>query len=130
MIIGAHLVCYSPDAEADRRCIRELLGFRHVDAGQGWLIFALPPTELAFHPGDAQDGCELYLLCEDLDATMARLGERGAKFAEPVEARWGRVTRLGLPSGARVGLYQPYHPLALPRPAEDHQPEPGPGSGA
>lgn len=112
MIIGAHLICYTPEA-ADRRFIRDILGFTHVDAGHGWLIFALPPAELAFHPGEAGDGCELYLLCDNLDATMMTLRERGVAFTEPTEARWGRVTQLALPGGTRLGLYQPYHPLAL-----------------
>jgi catechol 2,3-dioxygenase-like lactoylglutathione lyase family enzyme len=113
MIIGAHIICYTRDAEADRRFVRDVFGFPHVDAGQGWLIFALPPAEVAFHPGEESDGQELYLLCDDLDATLATLGKHAVPFTPPTEARWGRVTRLTLPGGSQLGLYQPYHPLAI-----------------
>lgn len=112
MIIGAHLICYSTDAEADRKFFHDVLEFSSVDAGRGWLIFGLPPSEVAFHPGEAEKQ-ELYLLCDELDGTMARLRAKGAEFAAPTEARWGRLARFSLPSGATVGLYQPYHPLAI-----------------
>ncbi len=114
MIIGTHLISYSKNPEADRRFFREVLEFSHVDAGRDWLIFALPPSELAFHPGE-EEKQELYLLCDELDRTMAWLAQKGVQFDPPTEARWGRVTWFSLPSGTRVGLYQPYHPLAIAR---------------
>lgn len=117
MIIGTHLICYSSDAEADRRFLRDVLGFPGVDAGRGWLIFALPPAEMAVHPGEPDDGQELYLLCDALEETMASLQAKGVAFDPPTEARWGRVTRFSLPSGIRVGLYQPLHPLAIQPPS-------------
>jgi catechol 2,3-dioxygenase-like lactoylglutathione lyase family enzyme len=112
MIFGAHVVIYSEDAEADRAFVRDVLGFDGVDAGQGWLLFALPPAELAFHPAEHQ-AAELLLMCDDLEAEMARLDERGAAIGPVDEARWGRVTRIGLPSGGTIGLYQPNHPSPL-----------------
>ena len=116
MIIGTHLICYSRNADADRRFLQSVLEFPSVDAGRGWLIFALPPAEVAFHPGEADDAQELYLLCDQLDGTMAALKAKGVAFDPPTEARWGRVTRFSLPSGMRVGLYQPFHPLAIAQP--------------
>jgi hypothetical protein len=114
VIIGAHLVCYSSEAEADRLFLQDVLEFSAVDAGRGWLIFTLPPAEMAFHPGAEGDGGqELYLLCDELEGTMAALQAKGVTFDPPTEARWGRVTRFSLPSGVRVGLYQPLHPLAI-----------------
>lgn len=113
MIIGAHFVIHSRDAEADRRFFRDVLGFPHVDAGHGWLIFALPPAELAVHPTTGPEARELYLMCDDVDATVAELTGRGVEFTEPVtDARWGRVTRLRLPGGGEVGLYEPRHERA------------------
>ena len=119
MITGAHLICYSRDAEADRRFVQDVLGFPHVDAGRGGLIFALPPAEVAFHPAEESDSQELYLLCDNLDATLAAMASHAVPFTPPTEARWGRVTQLTLPSGGKLGLYQPYHPLALE--ARGHQ---------
>lgn len=112
MIIGTHLISYSTDADADRQFFQDVLQFGSVDAGRGWLIFALPPSEIAFHPGE-EEKQELYLLCDELDRTMAQLKAKGVQFDPPTEARWGRVTYFALPSGTRVGLYQPYHPLAI-----------------
>jgi hypothetical protein len=83
-----------------------------VDAGHGWLIFALPPSEVAVHPAD-ESASELYLMCDDLEAEMAALGERGVQCSEVEEARWGSVTKIRLPGGGEVGLYQPKHPTAL-----------------
>ena len=109
MIIGAHVIIYSRDAEADRDFIRDVLGFRSVDAGDGWLIFALPPSEVAVHPDNAGGRHELYLLCDDIEATAARLG-----ISAPIsEQRWGRLVQITLPSGAQLGLYEPKHPLAI-----------------
>lgn len=113
MILGAHVIVYSKDAEADRAFFRDVLGFPCVDAGHGWLIFALPPAEAAFHPGDENDVCELYLMCDDVKAEMLGLGKKGVVCSEVQEARWGSITRITLPGGGHVGLYQPKHPTAL-----------------
>lgn len=116
MITGVHALLHGPDAEATRAFFRDVLGFRSVDAGGGWPIFALPPGEVAMHPADAPKH-ELYLMCEDLDATIAELRARGARFdGEPQVARWGRFTRIALPGGGSLGLYQPTHPTAIDRP--------------
>jgi len=113
MISGAHVIVYSKDAEADRAFFREVLGFKSVDAGHGWLIFALPPAEAAFHPAEENGAHELYFMCDDLKAEMARLGKKGVKCSEVHEERWGSITRMQLPGGGNVGLYQPKHPTAL-----------------
>jgi catechol 2,3-dioxygenase-like lactoylglutathione lyase family enzyme len=113
MISGAHFVIFSKDAEADRAFLRDILGFKSVDAGHGWLIFALPPAEAAFHPADENGGHELYLMCDDLPAEMASLANKKVQCSEVEEARWGSITRLRLPGGGQVGLYQPKHPTAL-----------------
>jgi catechol 2,3-dioxygenase-like lactoylglutathione lyase family enzyme len=113
MISGAHVIIYSKDAEADRAFFRDVLGFKSVDAGHGWLIFALPPGEAAFHPSDGTDGHELYFMCDDLKAEMASLAKEGIKCSEVQEARWGPSAKMRLPSGGEVGLYQPKHPTAL-----------------
>lgn len=113
MISGTHVVLYSTDAEADRAFLRDILGFRHVDAGHGWLIFALPPAEAAVHPAQEGGRHELYLMCDDLKSEMAALTKKGATFSAVEEARWGSITKLRLPSGAEIGLYQPKHKTAL-----------------
>jgi catechol 2,3-dioxygenase-like lactoylglutathione lyase family enzyme len=112
MITGAHVVIYSKDAEADRAFFRDILGFASVDAGHGWLIFALPPAEAAFHPADENDGHELFFMCDDLLAEMRALRDKGVACSEVQEARWGSITRIRLPGGSHVGLYQPKHPTA------------------
>jgi catechol 2,3-dioxygenase-like lactoylglutathione lyase family enzyme len=89
MISGAHVVIYSNNAEADRAFFRDVLGFPSVDAGRGWLIFALPPAEAAFHPAEENSGHEFYLMCEDLKAEMASLAKRNVRFSTIEEARWG-----------------------------------------
>lgn len=109
MISGAHVVVFSQDAEADRAFFRDVLGFKSVDAGHGWLIFALPPAEAAFHPSDENGGHEFYLMCDDLKAEMTSLAGRGVVCSEIEEARWGSITRLRLPGGGELGLYQPKH---------------------
>ncbi len=110
MITGAHVIIDSTDAEADRRFLRDVLGLQGVDAGDGWLIFALPPSELAVHPA-AEARQELYLMCGDLEATMAGLETKGATFEMPVrEASWGRVVTMVVPGGTRLALYEPRHP--------------------
>jgi catechol 2,3-dioxygenase-like lactoylglutathione lyase family enzyme len=113
MISGAHAIIYSKDAAADRAFFRDILGFRNVDAGDGWLIFALPPAEVAFHPAGENNRHELFLMCEDLRAEITALGEKGVGCSEVLEERWGSVTRIELPGGGKVGLYQPRHPTAL-----------------
>jgi hypothetical protein len=112
MIFGAHVIVYSRDAEADRAFLGDVLGFPSVDAGHGWLIFAMPPAEVAVHPAD-ESASELYLMCDDLRAEMQALGEKGVRCSEVEEARWGSVTKIRLPGGGEVGLYQPKHPTAL-----------------
>ena len=122
MIDGTHFLLYSKDPEADRAFLRDVLGFPSVDAGEGWLIFALPPAEIAVHPSeehaaprtdDAVAGASLYLMCGDLRSTMQSLQAKKARFGPIEEARWGTVTALALPSGAKLGLYQPKHPTAM-----------------
>jgi catechol 2,3-dioxygenase-like lactoylglutathione lyase family enzyme len=114
MISGSHVVIYSRDAEADRAFFRDVLGFKSVDAGHGWLIFALPPAEAAFHPSEEENGGhEFYLMCDDLRAEMASLAKKGVQCSEVEEARWGSITKLRLPGGGQIGLYQPKHPTAL-----------------
>jgi catechol 2,3-dioxygenase-like lactoylglutathione lyase family enzyme len=113
MIFGAHVVIYSADAAADRAFFRDVLEYPSVDAGAAWLIFALPPAEVAVHPSDGVGAHELYLMCDDLDAEMRRLAARGVHCSDVEEARWGSVTQIRLPGGGTLGLYQPKHPTAL-----------------
>ena len=112
MMSGAHIVVYSKDAEADRAFFRDVLGFKSVDAGHGWLIFALPPAEAAFHPADGKQVHELYFMCDDLKAEMASLEKKGVKCSAIHEERWGSLTKMRLPGGGELGLYQPKHPTA------------------
>src|ERR1700742_1874770 len=112
MTTGTHLTLYSTSADADRAFLRDVLGFRHVDAGHGWLIFALPPAEAAIHPADSPKH-ELYLMCDDLKSESATLTANGAIFSPVEDARWGSITKLRLPSGAEIGLYQPKHKTVL-----------------
>ena len=113
MISGAHVIVYSKDAEADRAFFRDVLGFKPVDAGHGWLIFALPPAEAAFHPGEKNGIHELYLMCDDLKAEMAALAKKNVKCSEIQDERWGSITKIRLPGGGDVQLYQPKHPTAI-----------------
>jgi catechol 2,3-dioxygenase-like lactoylglutathione lyase family enzyme len=113
MISGAHVVLYSKDAEADRAFFRDVLGLASVDAGHGWLIFALPPAEAAFHPADENGRHELYFMCDDVKAEMSSLEKKGVRCLEIHEERWGTITKLRLPGGGELGLYQPKHPTAL-----------------
>jgi hypothetical protein len=123
MINGSHFLLYSKNPEADRAFLRDALEFRSVDAGRGWLIFALPPAEIAVHPMEEDAppqnpegqvvGASLYLLCDNLDATMKALESRNVLFSEVNEAPWGIVTTFRLPGGGEIGLYQPTHPTAL-----------------
>ncbi|GID97549.1 VOC family protein [Amorphoplanes digitatis] len=113
MINGAHVIIYSRDAEADRDFFRDTLGYPHVDAGHGWLIFRLPPAEVAMHPADGEPAHELYLMCDDLEATMAELSAKGVECTAVTEERWGVRTALRLPGGSELGLYEPRHPVAI-----------------
>ena len=109
MINGAHVIIYSTDAEADRAFLKDVLGFRNVDVGGGWLIFALPESEVAVHPAQASGGHELYLMSSDVEAEIARLKVRNIA-CDPIEDMgWGRLTRIALPGGGKLGLYQPRH---------------------
>ncbi len=113
MIFGAHVIVYSQDAAADRAFLRDVLGFASVDAGHGWLIFALPPAEAAVHPAEENNRHELYLMCHDLKAEVAALEKKGVACSAVHEERWGSVTKIRLPGGGEVGLYQPKHPSPL-----------------
>jgi catechol 2,3-dioxygenase-like lactoylglutathione lyase family enzyme len=111
VITGAHAIVYSRDADADRAFFRDVLELPSVDAGHGWLIFALPPAELATHPTDGAGSHELYLMCDDIHATAADLERKGVQFSGPIaEERWGSVTAIRLPGGGSLGLYEPKHP--------------------
>src|SRR5215831_6258030 len=118
MFFGAHFLIYSKDADADRAFLRDVLQFRSVDVGHGWLIFALPPAEVAVHPSDAEAQLRsepgmaevsFYLMCDDLDQTLATLAANGVKHRDVDRAPWGTKTAIQLPSGAWLGLYQPSH---------------------
>ncbi|HLW77146.1 MAG TPA: VOC family protein [Bryobacteraceae bacterium] len=113
MISGAHVMVFSRDPEADRAFFRDVLEFKSVDAGHGWLIFKLPPAEAAFHPDDAGDRHELYFMCDDIHAEIARLTAKGVACSEIEEERWGSLTTLALPSGGKLYLYQPKHPTTF-----------------
>ena len=112
-ITGAHVLLYSPEADALRALLSESFGWKGVDAGGGWLIFGLPPAEVAVHPAD-RPSHELTLMCDDLDATIAELKAKGVEFkGEPHDERWGRVITMVLPGGVDVMLYEPRHPTAI-----------------
>jgi hypothetical protein len=110
MITGAHAIVYSRDADADRAFFRDVLEFPSVDAGDGWLIFALPPSEVALHPADENGAHELYLMCDDVAALVASLRERGVECSAAKDRGWGRLTEVTLPGGGRLGVYEPRHP--------------------
>jgi len=113
VIIGAHAILYSTDAEADRAFLRDLLGTTAVDAGGGWLILALPPAEIAVHPTDGPARHELYLMCDDIDATVAELRARAVVVEGGIsDEGWGRLASVRLPGGGALGVYEPRHPLA------------------
>jgi len=125
MIIGSHILFYSKDPEADRAFFRDALGFPSVDVGEGWLIFAMPPAEAAFHPtehvftqqhaGQALLGAVLYLMCDDLETFTAALKKKNVHCTDFQQARWGTSTTIPLPSGGSIGLYQPRHATAFNR---------------
>lgn len=113
-ITGAHVLLYTQEAERLRATLRDVLGWNFVEAHPGWLIFALPPAELGVHPSDGETSHELWLICDDLAATIAELREKGVGLlGEPVEEDFGIWIRMRLPGGVEVPLYQPKHPLAI-----------------
>ena len=121
IVNGVHILIYTANPDADRAFFRDVLGFKHVDAGHGWLIFGLPPAEAAFHPidgsgtsaqADRMIGSHVYLMCDDLRATIADLAQKNVVCTAVKEERWGIRTTVPLPSGGEVGLYQPLHPVA------------------
>ena len=114
MFIGAHTIIYSESAEELRAFLRDVLELESIDIGHGWLIFALPPGELAVHPDEGATRHELYLMCDDIAATVQRLEAKGVEFTRPVtDQRWGLLTAIRLPDGSELGIYQPRHPTAI-----------------
>lgn len=114
MITGAHTIVYAKDAAKVRAFFRDVLGFPSVDAGRGWLIFALPPAEVAAHPADEGDegSHELYLMCDDVKKTVEELKGKGVEFTRPItDQPWGLLTTFKLPGGEEMSLYQPKHPI-------------------
>ena len=111
MITGAHAIIYSEGAEGVRSFLRDVLELPSVDAGQGWLIFALPPAEVAVHPSEGPGRQELYLICDDIHATVDELRAKDVQISRPItKERWGLVTAIRLPDGSELGLYEPRHP--------------------
>jgi hypothetical protein len=109
MIIGAHAILYSKDPEADRAFLRDVLRFPHVDVGGGWLIFGLPPSEVAVHPADPGGRHELYLMCDDVEAFVREMASRNVACGPLTDLRWGLLTEIVLPGGGKLGVYQPRH---------------------
>ena len=112
MVTGMHAIIYSRYAEADRAFFRDVLGFPSVDGGDGWLIFAVPPSEVAFHPDESNGKHEIYLMCDDVKAEVARLGNKGIECGPVSDEGWGLLTAIRLPGGSDLGLYEPRHPIA------------------
>src|SRR5262245_50411728 len=113
VIIGAHSIIYSKDAEADRAFLRDVIGFPNVDVGGGWLIFALPPSEIALHPSERNDRHEFYLMCDEVEGFIAEMSTKNVPCSKIHEEPWGRLTEITLPGGGKLGVYQPFH--ARPR---------------
>ncbi len=113
MITGSHVIVYSRDADADRAFFRDVLNYPHVDAGGGWLIFKLPPAEVAVHPVDGAPSHELYLMCDDINSTVEDLTAKGVTCAAVTDEGWGLLTTIRLPGGGELGLYEPRHPRAI-----------------
>jgi catechol 2,3-dioxygenase-like lactoylglutathione lyase family enzyme len=112
VITGAHVIVYSRDADADRAFFRDVLEYPHVDAGGGWLIFKLPPGEVAVHPAEGAPSQELYLMCDDVNATVEQLAAKGVSCDPVSDQGWGLLTGIRLPGGGELGLYEPRHPKA------------------
>jgi hypothetical protein len=110
MLIGAHSVIYSTNADADRAFLRDVLKLPNVEAGDGYLIFGLPPAEVAVHPSDKNDAHELYLMCDDVEALIAEMKQRDIGCTPVQDEGWGLLTRVTLPGGGTLGIYQPRHP--------------------
>jgi hypothetical protein len=125
MFMGAHVLLYSDHADEDRAFVRDILGWDSVDVGRGWLIFGMPPAELAVHPSEGDEkqdhaghkmlGASLYLMCEDLSATLQELESKGVRHTEIETEPWGIRTTMVLPSGSEIGIYQPTHPTMVGR---------------
>jgi catechol 2,3-dioxygenase-like lactoylglutathione lyase family enzyme len=114
-IRGVHTIMFGEDAEAIRAFLRDVLDLDYVEAGGGWPIFRLPPTELAAHPSETSGHYELYLMCDDIEETRAELEAKGVEFTAPVRDQgWGLVTAMQVPGGGELGLYQPLHATAVP----------------
>jgi catechol 2,3-dioxygenase-like lactoylglutathione lyase family enzyme len=129
LVSGAHVIIYSRNADADRRFLRDVLNFPHVDAGHGWLIFALPAAEAAVHPAESEsdEKHELYLMCDDLEELTRTLRAQGVECSAPHEQRWGILMEVTLPGGGKLGVYEPRHarppgPRAAPRKAATRRP--------
>ena len=114
-IIGLHAIMYSKKAEATRQFVNDVLGWSSVDAGRGWLIFEAPPAEVAVQPAETEEYHELYLMCDDIEKTIADLKAKGVKTKPITDQPWGRLTQIVLPSGDELGLYEPKHPMAIRR---------------
>ena len=110
MITGAHSIIYSADAEADKRFFKDVLKFPYADAGRGWLIFGLPPSEIAVHPAEQNGMQEFYLICDDIDVFVKEMGEHNVTCSPVEHQRWGSLTQLTLPGGSKIGVYEPKHP--------------------
>jgi len=109
MLIGAHAIIYSKDSEADRAFLRDVLKLRHVDVGHGWLIFGLPPTEVAVHPGEENGVHELYLMVDDVKAFITGMKQQAVECGPVLDQGWGLLTRITLPGGGTLGVYEPRH---------------------
>lgn len=109
MLLGAHSIIYSTEPDADRAFLRDVLGLPSVDAGGGWLIFGLPPAEVAVHPADKNDRHEFYLMCDDVEAFVAEMERHDIRCGPIQNPGWGLLTELALPGGGRLGVYQPRH---------------------
>ncbi len=109
MFIGAHTIIYSTDPEADRAFLRDVLKLPHVDTGDGWLIFGLPPSEVAVHPAEQNDVHEFYLMCADIEAFVAHMLSLKVICSPVEDLSWGRLTHVTLPGGGRLGIYEPHH---------------------
>lgn len=114
MITGVHALLYAKGAEATRAFFKNILRLPSVDAGRGWLIFALPPAEIGVHPTDGDEYHELHLMCDNVRKTVAQLKKKGVRFTSPIKDRgYGLVTAFKVPGGGELGLYQPKHPVAI-----------------
>jgi hypothetical protein len=115
-IIGVHAIVYSKKADEVRALLRDVLGFASVDAGRGWLIFAMPPAELAVHPTEGESTHELYLMCDDIEQTLDELRAKHVETSAISDQPWGRLAHISLTSGESLGVYQPHHPMAITPP--------------